>query len=250
MKIEISNKKYFFIVSLYLFIIISGCSSFGDSAEPENDSYKAGKKALNEGKFELAKAKLREIAPESPFYPQAVWLIQKVPFKKGIYYYEKKQYEVAISEFSKVPLHAEQYTEAQYYLDLINYKILYDQLQISYKNSQDSKSNQYNQSEEIKFNYDIVLITKLVDIAEKMEDSKKILESFDIVISGIKNSSSRIQTADFLMLFEKIVSRNKEKSIHEKALNYLLADFGQLYRQAEIRSKVFQLVGNLKIELM
>ena len=250
MKIEISNNKYIFILSLFLFILLYGCSWFGDSAKPENDSYQAGRKALNEGKFELAKAKLREITPESPYYPQAVWLIQKVPFKKGIDSYEKKQYEVAISEFSKVPLHAEHYSEAQHYLDLINYKILYDQLRISYKNSHDSKSNQYNQSEEIKFNYDIVLITKLVNIAEKMEDSKKVLESFDIVISGIKNSSSKIQTEEFLILFEKIVSRNKGKSIHEKALNFLLADFGKLYQQVEIRPKVFQLVGNLKMELM
>ena len=146
MKIEISNNKYIFILSLFLFILLYGCSWFGDSAKPENDSYQAGRKALNEGKFEMAKAKLREIKPESPYYPQAVWLIQKVPFKKGIDSYEKKQYEVAISEFSKVPLHGEHYSEAQHYLDLINYKILYDQLRISYKNSHDSKSNQYNQS--------------------------------------------------------------------------------------------------------
>ncbi|GIT06656.1 MAG: hypothetical protein CM1200mP30_02860 [Pseudomonadota bacterium] len=52
------------------------------------------------------------------------------------------------------------------------------------------------------------------------------------------------------MLLEKIVSRNKEKSIHEKALNFLLADFGKLYQQVEIRSQVFQLVGNLKMDLM
>jgi hypothetical protein len=48
----------------------------------KNDWYKAGRKALKEGKFELPKGKLREITPESPYYPQAVWLIQKVPFKK------------------------------------------------------------------------------------------------------------------------------------------------------------------------
>ena len=102
---KIGNKKYNFFISIFLCILLSGCSWFGDSAEPENDSYKAGKKALNEGKFELAKAKLREITPESPYYPQAVWLIQKVPFKKGIDAYEKQQFEVAISEFSKVPLH-------------------------------------------------------------------------------------------------------------------------------------------------
>ena len=247
---KIGNKKYNFFISIFLCILLSGCSWFGDSAEPENDSYKAGKKALNEGKFELAKAKLREITPESPYYPQAVWLIQKVPFKKGIDAYEKQQFEVAISEFSKVPLHGEHYSEAQHYLDLINYKMLYDQLQIYSKDSQYSNSSQDKKAEEIKFNYDIVLITKLVNIAEKMGDSKKVLESVDIGISAIKQSSSLRQTGDFLMLLEKMVSRNKEKRIHEKALNFLLADFGKLHQQVEIRSQIFQLLGNLKMELM
>ena len=83
-----------------------------------------------------------------------------------------------------------------------------------------------------------------------MGDSKKVLESIDIVISGIKHSSSRSQTGDFLTLFENIVSRNKEKRIFEKALNFLLTDFGKLYQLAEFRPQVFQLVGNLKMELM
>ena len=247
---KIGNKKYNFFISIFLCILLSGCSWFGDSAEPENDSYKAGKKALNEGKFELAKAKLRKITPESPYYPQAVWLIQKVPFKKGIEAYEKQQFEVAISEFSKVPLHGEHYSEAQHYIDLINYEMLYDQMRISLKDSQYSNFSQDKKAEEIKFNYDIVLITKLVNIAEKMGDSKKVLESFDIVISAIIHSSSRSQTEDFIMLLEKIVSRNKEKRIHEKALNSLLVDFEKLHQQVEIRSQVFQLVGNLKMELM
>jgi len=250
MKIKISNKKSNFIIALFLCILLCGCSWFGDYAQHGNDSYEAGKKALNEGKFELAKAKLREISPESPYYPQAVWLIQKVPFKKGIDAYEKQQLEVAISEFSKVPLHGEHYSEAQHYIDLINYEMLYDQLRISSKNSHHSNSSQEKKAEEIKFNYDIVLITKLVDIAEKMGDSKKVIESIDIVISGIKHSSSRSQTEDFLMLLEKIVSKNKEKRIHEKALNFLLADFSELYQKAEIRPQIFQLVGNLKMELM
>ena len=247
---KISNKKYNFYIVLFLCILLCGCTWFEDSVEPENGSYKAGKKALNEGKFELAKAKLREITPESPYYPQAVWLIQKVPFKKGIDAYEKQQFEVAISEFSKVPLHGEHYSEAQHYIDLINYEMLYDQLRISSKDSQDSNFSQDKKAEEIKFNYDIVLITKLVNIAEKMGDSKKVLESFDIVISAIKHSSSRRQIGGFLILLEKMVSRNKEKRIHEKALNFLLADFGKLHQQIEIRPQVFQLVGNLKMGIM
>ncbi len=250
MKKNINNKKYNYFISILISILLYGCSWFGNYTEPENDSYKAGKKALTEGKFELAKAKLREITPESPYYPQAVWLIQKVPFKKGIDAYEKEQFEIAISEFSKVPLHGEYFSEAQHYLDLINYEILFDQIRISAKNSNGLNSIQNINSDEIKFNYDIVLITKLVNIAEKMDDYKKVLESFEIVISGIRNSSSRSQREDFIMLIEKIVSRNKKKIIHEKALNFLLVDFGNLYQHDEIRPRVLELVGNLKLELM
>lgn len=247
---EISNKKYNLIITMLLCILLFGCSWFGDFAEKGNYSYEAGKKALNEGKFELAKAKLREISPKSQYYPQAIWLIQKVPFKKGIDAYEKKQLEVAISEFSKVPLHGEHYSEAQQYINLINYEKLYDQLRIASKTSMQSQTSLGDKVQEIKFNYDILLITKLVNIADKMGDSKKVLESFDIVISGIKHSSTRNQTEDFLMLFEKIVYRNKGKIIHEKALNFLLSDFGQFYQHADLRPQVLQLVGNLKMELM
>ena len=247
MKKDINNKKYNCFISILICILLYGCSWFGNYTEPENDSYKAGKKALTEGKFELAKAKLREITPDSPYYPQAVWLIQKVPFKKGVDAYEKEQFEIAISEFSKVPLHAEYFSDAQHYLNLINYEVLYDKLRISSKNQ---NSILDENPEEIKFNYDTVLIAKLVNIAEKMDDYKKVLESFEIIISGIRNSSSRSQREDFLVLLEKMVSRNEEKIIHEKALNFLLVDFGNLYQYDEIRPKVLELVGNLKLELM
>ena len=128
--------------------------------------------------------------------------------------------------------------------------MLYDQIRISSKNSQNSNFIYDQNAEEIKYNFDIVLITKLVHIAEKMGDSKKILESFDIVISAIKHSTSLNQTENFVILLEKMVSMNQEKRIHEKALNFLLADFGKLYQRAAIRSQVFQLVGRLKMELM
>ena len=94
------------------------------------------------------------------------------------------------------------------------------------------------------------LYGKTADIHLIHEQNKKRLDSLEIVISGIKHSSSRSQTEEFLKLFEKIISRNKEKRIHEKALNFLLTDFGKLHQQVEIRPQVFQLLGNLKMELM
>ncbi len=304
-----SRKKYLFIISLC--ILLAGCSWFGESAEPENASYEAGKKALSEGRFEEAKSHLRDITPDSPFYPQAVWMIQKVPFKKGVSAYEQKRFEVAFVEFSKVPLHAADYAESQRYLNLINYKKIYDQLKATSKaaaqpnSNSDKDAEEYiselskclnfhdlilkkfksleNQSslvkiigttnknpivfsntrncnedyvdyyfeklsekvghpkkdvEEIVFNYDIVLITKLVNLAEKLADSEKISESFNLVKSGIKQSSTNRETEDFLMLLEKIVSRNKNQEINENALNFLLTDFGKLYKRSAIRPQV------------
>ena len=76
-------------------------------------------------------------------------MIQKVPFKKGIDAFEKQQFEVAISEFSKVPLHGQYYSEAQHYLNQINYELLYAQLRISLKDSKDSNFSQDKKAEEV-----------------------------------------------------------------------------------------------------
>ena len=320
---KIRRKNLNNLITIVLSLMLAGCSWFRDSPEPENASYEAGKKALSEGNFEEAKSHLRDITLDSPFYPQAVRMIQKVPFKKGVAAYEQKQFEFAISELSKVPLHSPDYAEAQHYMNLINYKKLYDQLQDTSKAAEDSNFNvgiiEFKDVEEYKREllkcrnyhdlilkkfisienkmplaqingkndknpivfsntrncnknyinhyferlskkqnlsikdveeYDIVLITKLVNIAEQLGDSTKVLESFDFVKSGIKQSSSRRKTEDFLMLLESIVASHKEREVHENALNFLLTYFEHLYKQTEIRPHVFQIIGKLKMELM
>ena len=229
---EISNKKYNFIISIFLCILLSGCSWFGDTAEPENDSYKAGKKALNEGKFELAKAKLREITPESPYYPQAVWLIQKVPFKKGVAAFEQKQYQIAIFELSKVPLHSPDHAESRRYLKLVNLALLNKQF--------------LNVSGQDRF----VLVQEIIDIADELADSKLIFESVDLIYTGLDQSTSTIHTRDLTYLLGSVVSTNKDLTLQQKALNYLLTDFEQLYKHSEVRPEVFRIIGNLKLEML
>ncbi|HBJ47039.1 MAG TPA: hypothetical protein DDY69_06870, partial [Deltaproteobacteria bacterium] len=88
------------LVLIIFAVLVTGCSWFSDSTEPVNESYEAGKKALEEGNYEIAKSYFREISPDSPFYPQAIWMIQKVPFKKGVAAFEQKQYQIAIFELS------------------------------------------------------------------------------------------------------------------------------------------------------
>ena len=109
-----NGKQIKCLAIILLAVGLSGCSWFGDSSEPVNDSYEAGIKALSEGRYEEAKSYFREIALSSSFYPQAIWMIQKIPFKKGVAAYEQKKFQMAISELSKVPVHSPNYAETQH----------------------------------------------------------------------------------------------------------------------------------------
>jgi len=95
------KKQLKHLVLIIFAVLVTGCSWFSDSTEPVNESYESGKKALEEGNYEIAKSYFREISPDSPFYPQAIWMIQKVPFKKGVAAFEQKQYQIAIFELSR-----------------------------------------------------------------------------------------------------------------------------------------------------
>ena len=112
-------KKIFFCSFLLIVFLINGCSWFFEpSEEAKNESYEAGNKALSEGKFEEAKSFFRQIPQSSPFYPQAIWMIQKVPFKKGVAAYNQKKYQLALDELSKIPTHSPEYEEAKKYKKL------------------------------------------------------------------------------------------------------------------------------------
>ena len=211
---------------------LPGCSWFGDSSEPVNDSYEAGKKALSEGRYEEAKSYFRKVPLSSSFYPQAIWIIQKLPFKKGVAAYEQKQYQVAISELSKVPVHSPNYAKTQHYLKLSNYALLHKQF---LKSSGKSR---------------FVLISEMVKITSELGDSKLLLESVDLIDAGLEQSTSTRQTRDLLNLLDNMVAVNKEREVYKKALNYLLTDFEQLYKRAEVRTDIFRIIGNLKMELM
>jgi hypothetical protein len=95
-----------------------------------------------------------------------------------------------------------------------------------------------------------VLISEKVKIAIELGDSKLLLESVDLIDKGLDQSTSTSQTRDLLNLLDSIVAVNKDREVYKKALNYLLTDFEQLYKRAEVRSDVFRIIGNLKMELM
>ena len=220
------------LAKILLVVWLSGCSWFGDSSEPANDSYEAGNKAFSEGNYEEAKTYFRQVSLSSSFYPQAIWMIQKVPFKKGVAAYEQKQFQMAVSELSKVPAHSPDYAETQHYLKLSNYALLHKQV--------------IKCSEKDRF----VLISEMVKISNELGDSKLLLEIVDLIDTGLDQSTSTIQTRDLLKLLDSMVAVNKEPELYKKALNYLLTDFEQLYKRAEVRTDVFRIIGNLKMELM
>ena len=71
-----------------------------------------------------------------------------------------------------------------------------------------------------------------------------------MIKTGIDTSSSKKQTKDLINLLGSMVVLNKKPEVHQKALNYLLTDFGQFYDQTEIRPQVLQIIGTLKMEHM
>ncbi|MBC8259851.1 MAG: hypothetical protein H8E38_12600 [SAR324 cluster bacterium] len=213
-------------------LLLTGCGWFGENTEPLNESYEAGKKALSEGQYDVAKSHFRQITPNSPFYPQAVWMLQKVPFKKGVASYEQKKYQIAISELSKVPVHSPDYVETQRYIKLANYAMLNDQY---------TKSSAKER---------IVLLREMFAIANELEDSSLVLANVNLIEEGLKQADSAGKTRDLLNLLSEVLSVNKEPELQQKALNYLLTDFEKLYGQPELRPDVFRMIGNIKMELM
>ena len=224
--------QFKYLVLLIFALLLTGCSWFGEATEPGSESYEAGKKSLDEGNYEIAIYYFREISPSSPFYPQAIWMIQKVPFKKGVTAFEQKQYPIAISELSKIPLHSPDYTESQRYLNLVKLALL---------NKQFLKTTGKDRLE---------LIQEIINIAIELADSKLIFESVDLIYTGLDQSTSTRQTKDLIYLLGSVVTNNQNLELQQKALNYLLTDFEQLYNYSEIRPEVLRIIGNLKLEMM
>jgi len=220
------------LVLILFSVLVTGCSWFGDAIEPVNESYEAGKKSLDEGNYEIAKSYFREINPDSPFYPQAIWMIQKIPFKKGVAAFEQKQYPIAINELSKIPLHSPDYAESRRYLNLVNLVLL---------NKQFLKTTGKDRIE---------LVQEIISIANELADSELIFESVDLIYIGLDQSTSTRHTKDLIYLLGSVVTTNESLELQQKALNYLLTDFEQLYKHSEIRPEVLRIIGNLKLEMM
>ena len=221
-----------YLVLIIFAVLVAGCSWFGDAIEPVNESYEAGKKSLDEGNYEIAKSYFREINPDSPFYPQAIWMIQKIPFKKGVAAFEQKQYPIAINELSKIPLHSPDYAESRRYLNLVNLVLL---------NKQFLKTTGKDRIE---------LVQEIISIANELADSELIFESVDLIYIGLDQSTSTRHTKDLIYLLGSVVTTNESLELQQKALNYLLTDFEQLYKHSEIRPEVLRIIGNLKLEMM
>ena len=155
-----------------------------------------------------------------------------MPFKKGVTAFEQKKFQLALVNLSKVPLHSPDYAGAQRYINLANYKLLLEQFQQS--------------TDKDRF----ILIQELANISNEIGESKLILDSLDMIKTGLDKSSSEKQTLDLIHLLSSVVALNKAPEVQQKALNYLLTDFELFYEQTEIRPHVMKIIGTLKMELM
>ena len=171
---KIGKKKKIFLILFLVISLTNGCSWLIEpSTEATNESYEAGNKALNDGNYDEAISHYRQISRGSPFYPQAIWMIQKVPFKKGVASFKNKKYQIAIEEFLKVPVHSPDYEESQRYIKLTNYNLLLQK----YLNS-NSKNRFY-------------MIKDLVQITNELDDSKLFLENIALIENELKIKTSK-----------------------------------------------------------
>ena len=90
----------------------------------------------------------------------------------------------------------------------------------------------------------------MVNISNELGDSKILLESVELIKTGLEKFTSTKQTMDLINLLGSVVALNKEPEVQQKALNYLLTDFEKFYDQTEVRPQVLQLIGTLKMELL
>ena len=212
---------------------LSGCGWFYEpSTKATNEYYEAGNKAMSEGRYDEAISYYRKISRSSPFYPQALWMIQKVPFKKGVALFEQKKFQIAIEELLKVPVHSPDYEKAHRYISLTNYNLLLE------KYSKSSSKERF------------FLIKDLVTITNELNDSELLLENIKLIENELKIKSSPKKTKFLINLLWGIVELSDDKKLYEETLNYLLKDFETYYSEPEIRTLVFQIIGNLKIQLM
>jgi len=125
---------------------------------------------------------------------------------------------------SKVPLHSPDYAESRRYLKLVDLALLNKQF--------------LNASGQDRF----VLVQEIIDIAYELADSKLIFESVDLIYTGLDQSTSTRHTRDLIYLLGSVVSTNKDLALQQKALNYLLTDFEQLYNIQKLDLKFSELL--------
>jgi len=230
--VKINKIIIIFLFSLTI-TIINGCGwLYKPSKKATNEYYEAGNKAFNDGKYDEATSYYRKISRSSPFYPQALWMIQKVPFKKGVTSFNQKRFQIAIEELSKVPRHSPDFEESQRYIKLTNYNLLLKK----YLNSR-SKNRYY-------------LIKDLVDISNELGDSQLLLENISLIENELKIQISKTKSKYLINMLWSIVELSNDKELYEKTLNYLLKELEDFYDQPEIRALVFQIIGNIKMVLM
>ena len=226
---KIKNRVTVFLIISFL----SGCGWFYEpSTKAKNEYYEAGNKAMSEGRYDEAISYYRKISRSSPFYPQALWMIQKVPFKKGVALFEQKKFQIALEELLKVPVHSPDYEKAQRYISLTNYNLLLE------KYTKSSSKERF------------FLIKDLVKITNELNDSELLLENIKLIENELKIKASKEKTKFLINLLWSIVEISDDKKLYEKTLNYLLTDFETYYSEPEVRTLVFQIIGNLKIQLM
>ena len=94
------------------------------------------------------------------------------------------------------------------------------------------------------------MIKDLVDISNELGRSKLLLGNISLIENELKVRTTKKKTKYLINLLWSIVEISDEKQLYKRTLNYLLKDFENFNDQPEVKTLVFQIIGNIKFTLM
>ena len=223
-----------FFGSLILLFLMSGCGSplLMTSEERAAISFSSGTRAFEMDDYSKAVGFLRQIPPESSLYSQSMQMILKVPFQRGRLAYEKQKYTLAVREFRKTDSRSPDYEKAQWFLKMSLIEMNYERLP------------------ELEGKERLEALGEMTRLSVELGETDVLNSSLELVSRELAESTTKEETDELLKIMSSMIAVIKEPKTLQMTLEQLLGDFDRLHAYAELRPRIFQLIGSIKMGLL
>ena len=223
-----------FVGWLIMLSLISGCGStlLMTSEERASISFSSGTRAFEMDDYSKAVGFFRQIPPESSLYSQSMQMILKVPFQRGRLAYEKQKYTLAVREFRKTDSRSPDYEKAQWFLKMSLIEMNYARLP------------------ELENKERLEALSEMTRLSVELGETDVLNSILELVSRELAESTTTEETDELLKMMSSLIVVIKESKTLQMTLKQLLGDFDRLHAYAELRPRVFQLIGSIKMGLL